>query len=120
MFKLHDMSLYVKVVQPNIYYRYGEVMVGIFFVILALLWLLREPKFVRGWSSVFSTDANNQRYGYIHVSIDYCKHVRAEIIVIGFKGLDTLKSSFSMMFALQPSNRLTSTTLVGKSKVLGT
>ena len=40
-------------------------MVGIFFVVLALLWLLREPKFVKGWSSVFSTDANNQRYGIV-------------------------------------------------------
>ena len=46
-------------------------MVGIFFVILALLWLLREPKFVKGWSSVFSSDANNQRF----INNCICVHV---------------------------------------------
>ena len=46
-------------------------MVGIFFILLALLWLLREPKFVKGWSSIFSTDANNQRYVYNGVCIQF-------------------------------------------------
>ena len=44
-------------------------MVGIFFVILALLWLLREPKFVKGWSSIFSSDENNQRCIYVLVTV---------------------------------------------------
>jgi len=41
--------------------RYGEVMAGVFFAVLALLWLLREPNFIKGWASIFSTDENGQR-----------------------------------------------------------
>ena len=42
---------------------------GIFFAILALLWLLREPNFIKGWASIFSADGDDQRYiGYFKLS----------------------------------------------------
>ena len=34
----------------------------VLFVTLILLWLFREPKFIPGWGSVFSTDDDGRRY----------------------------------------------------------
>ena len=36
--------------------RYAEVVVLVLFVLLALLWLFREPRFIPGWASVFRSD----------------------------------------------------------------
>lgn len=43
--------------------RYAEVFVLLLFLLLALLWLFREPKFIDGWGSFFKTDGESgQRY----------------------------------------------------------
>ena len=48
---------------------------GIFFAILALLWLLREPNFIKGWASIFSADGDDQRYiGYFKLSATDVAH----------------------------------------------
>lgn len=41
---------------------YAEVLLLILFLTLALLWLLREPKFFSGWSSIFTKDENNKSF----------------------------------------------------------
>lgn len=33
--------------------RYSEVVVLVLFILLALLWLFREPRFIPGWASIF-------------------------------------------------------------------
>ena len=42
--------------------RYAEVLVLVMFILLALLWLFREPKFIPGWGSFFESDENGARY----------------------------------------------------------
>ena len=42
--------------------RYAEVLVLILFILLALLWLFREPKFIPGWGSFFESEENGARY----------------------------------------------------------
>ena len=63
-------------------------MVGIFFVILALLWLLREPKFVKGWSSIFSSDANNQRYIGVYLHMRMTSMLIANVQTVKQESLD--------------------------------
>ena len=40
--------------------RYAEVVVLLLFALLAVLWLFREPHFIPGWASIFSSE-NGER-----------------------------------------------------------
>ena len=42
--------------------RYAEVLLLVIFVILALLWFTREPKFVAGWGALFPVDEDGASY----------------------------------------------------------
>ena len=36
--------------------RYAEVVLLAMFVLLVLLWLFREPRFIKGWGVIFRVD----------------------------------------------------------------
>jgi hypothetical protein len=42
--------------------RYAEVLILVIFILLALLWLTREPKFIPGWGHIFQTEESGKRY----------------------------------------------------------
>lgn len=42
--------------------RYAEVLILVIFILLALLWLTREPKFIPGWGKIFQTEESGKRY----------------------------------------------------------
>lgn len=52
-----DLILHV----PSYVFRYAEVLVLVMFVLLALLWLTREPKFIPGWGHIFRTEEGGKR-----------------------------------------------------------
>ena len=42
--------------------RCAEVLILILFVLLALLWLTREPRFIPGWGKIFEIEESGKRY----------------------------------------------------------
>ncbi len=49
---LSDLIYMMQYTYPHVFFSFAEVWVAIFFVLLALLWLTREPEFVDGWGSL--------------------------------------------------------------------
>ena len=49
--------------------RCAEVLILILFVLLALLWLTREPRFIPGWGKIFEIEESGKRYSTL---IIYC------------------------------------------------
>ena len=42
--------------------RYAEMLVLLSFIVLALLWFLREPRFIPGWGDLFPQGENGNRW----------------------------------------------------------
>ena len=51
----------INVVYVNVC-RYAEMLVLLSFIVLALLWFLREPRFIPGWGDLFP-QKNGNRWG---------------------------------------------------------
>ena len=52
--------------------RFAEITVLICFVLLALLWLFRDPKVFKGWGAAFKTDNTSKRYSrLIHTKLKH-------------------------------------------------
>lgn len=47
--------------------RYAELLLLLMFVILILLWLFREPRFIKGWGIIFREE-NGDRYVRVDVA----------------------------------------------------
>ena len=42
-------------------HRFAEILVLLMFLLLAILWLTREPRFIPGWGKIFETEESGKR-----------------------------------------------------------
>ena len=74
--------------------RYAEVLVLLSFIVLALLWFLREPRFIPGWGDIFPQTENRNRWEKIECTGKYLSEHGGTQIFAASTTLDLMFSPF--------------------------